>query len=62
MPIGTYISIRIMELAETELRKGDKSIKEISDRLGFRDQFYFSKCFTAHYGITPKKYISSCFI
>ncbi len=54
--IGQYISERIMHVAEMQIRFTNLSIKEISDSLGFCDQFYFSRCFVAKYGASPQKY------
>ncbi len=54
--IGKYISERLMHIAEMQIRFTNKPIKEISDSLGFCDQFYFSRCFVQKYGISPKKY------
>ncbi len=56
LPIGKYITNRIMFLAEQMLHTHEYSIKEISDSLGFCDQFYFSRVFTATYGISPTQY------
>lgn len=54
--LGKYIDDRLMLKAEFELRKRNASIKEISDKLGFCDQFYFSRKFSAKYGMPPAKY------
>ena len=54
--VGRYIDDRLMYVAELELRRGEKSINEISDMLGFCDQFYFSRRFSQTYGIPPIKY------
>lgn len=54
--IGKYIDDRIMYTAEREIRKGELSLKEISDSLGFCDQFYFSRKFSDYYGSAPLKY------
>lgn len=56
MTIGKYIDERVMFIAELEVRAREKSLKEISDSLGFCDQFYFSRCYTKKYGISPMKY------
>ena len=56
LPIGKYITNRVMFLAEQMLHTHEYSIKEISDSLGFCDQFYFSRVFTATYGISPTQY------
>ena len=53
-PIGQYIDERLMAKAERELLDESRSIKEISDRLGYCDQFYFSRRFTQmHDGTGP---------
>ena len=54
--LGKYIDNRIMRKAVLELQKGQHSIKEISDKLGFCDQFYFSRCFTKRFGMPPRVY------
>ena len=54
--IGKYIDERVMFMAELEVRAQKISIKEISDKLGFCDQFYFSRCFSKKYGMSPMRY------
>ena len=54
--IGKYIDNRVMHKAELMVREDRYSIKEISDILGFCDQFYFSRCFTRKFGISPRTY------
>lgn len=56
MPIGKYIRERILGAAETDVRQGNGSIGEISDRYGFCDQFYFARIFSEHYGVPPTAY------
>lgn len=56
MSLGKYIDIRIMTHAELMVRSGQKTLKEISDMLGFCDQFYFSRCFAKKYGLPPLTY------
>lgn len=53
---GKYIDDRIMFKAERTLKNKKLSIKEISDMFGFCDQFYFSRKFSAKYGMSPVKY------
>lgn len=57
---GKYIDDRLMLKAECELKKRNVSVKEISDKLGFCDQFYFSRKFSAKYGMSPIKYKKNC--
>lgn len=54
--IGKYVDNRVMHKAELMVREGRYSIKEISDILGFCDQFYFSRCFAQKFGIPPSRY------
>ncbi|MBR5614276.1 MAG: AraC family transcriptional regulator [Clostridia bacterium] len=56
VPIGKYINDRLMHIAETKLRNTNLSIKELSDSLGFCDQFYFSRVFSKFFGLSPLKY------
>ena len=56
IPIGKHIDDCLMFTAELDVRCTELSIREISDKLGFCDQFYFSRCFTRHYGMSPLKY------
>lgn len=51
-----YINDRIFIAAEHELRITDRPFSEISDCLGFCDQFYFSRCFSSRYGLSPREY------
>lgn len=56
VPLGRYINDQLLFTAERELRLTDKPIKEISAALGFCDPFYFSRVFSARYGISPAEY------
>ena len=56
VPVGKYIRDRVLNRAELEIRRGEFSVKEISERLGFSDQFYFSRCFSDKFGLSPVKY------
>lgn len=42
--------------AETMLRKTDMKISEISETVGFEDQFYFCRIFSSVFGTSPQKY------
>lgn len=55
-PIGKYIDEKVMEKAERYLLSRKYSLAEISERLGFCDQFYFSRRFTETHGISPIKF------
>jgi len=58
--IGTTVARYIDDLLMFEARKmlasGNKSVGEVSTALGYCDQFYFSRCFTKHFSITPREY------
>ncbi len=45
-----------MEEGARLLRETLLPIGEISDRLGFADQLYFSRCFHSHAGVSPSQY------
>lgn len=55
-PLGKYVSARVLTVAEEKLRLSRHTIREISDSLGFCDRFYFSRLFTARFGISPARY------
>ncbi len=48
-----------MEAALDLLRKGEHSVQEISDMVGFSDAKYFSKVFYKSYGYYPSKFSTS---
>ena len=56
MPLGQYIDKLIFFEATNKLANTTLSIKEISDELGFCDQFYFSQRFRHMIGFTPTTY------
>jgi AraC-like DNA-binding protein len=59
-PYQFFIHIKILK-AETLLEQKDLSIKEAAFRLGFEDQYHFSRLFKNKTGVNPsewKKYIS----
>ena len=56
IPIGKYIDKLIFFEAEKMLTKTNVSLKEISDSLGFCDQFYFSRRFQQLFEESPLAY------
>lgn len=56
VPLGRYITHRVLAVAEEQLRLTRRTIREISDSLGFCDRFYFSRMFRARYGVAPAQY------
>ena len=54
--VNAYITELKLNAAVRMLSEGDMTISEISCELGFYDQSYFSKVFSAKYGIPPSEY------
>lgn len=54
-PIRYLIDYRI-KIAKGMLTDTKLTIKEIAEKTGFIDQFYFSKCFKNYCGVTPSQY------
>lgn len=53
-----YFNKLKVDKAKTLLIEGDKKIKEVSQELGFVDEFYFSRMFKKIEGITPSQFYS----
>ena len=51
-----YISEKKMLLARQRLALSNMSVKEISDELGFENEFYFNTVFRKAIGIAPGKW------
>lgn len=51
-PYQYYIHIKL-HAAKALLEQGDLSIKEVAFRLGFEDQYHFSRLFKSKTGIAP---------
>lgn len=54
--VGEYIDDLVFIKAKKMLGKNNASIGEISEALGFCDQFYFSRRFKEKFGKAPSKY------
>lgn len=54
-PIKYLIEYRI-KTAKSLLKDTNLTVKEIAEKTGFVDQFYFSKCFKNYCGLTPSQY------
>ncbi len=54
-----YVTELRLEKGKELLRHGGYSIKEISYRIGYPDQNYFSKLFRRKFGLTPTEYRTS---
>ena len=55
--IAWYIEDLVMSEAQNMLMGGKMTISEISDSLGFCDQFYFSRRFKKRFGLSPREYV-----
>ena len=54
--VNAYITEARLSWALKMLEGGEKSIGEIAIETGFSDQSYFSKVFSARYGVPPSEY------
>lgn len=54
--VGGYIYDAVMYEAGRMLLDRDSSVLEVSERLGFYDQFYFSRRFKEKFGKSPREY------
>ena len=52
----TYLKIYRLEQSVKMLKLNELSISEIAAQCGFNDANYFTRCFKAHYGVSPKKF------
>lgn len=57
LPPMTYLKIYRLEVARDKLRTGKSSISSIATECGFPDANYFTRCFKAHFGVSPTSYI-----
>ena len=56
MSVQEYLYDAIMFEAAELLTRGSHSILQISEKLGFSDQFYFSRRFRQKFGTSPREY------
>jgi len=54
--VSNFIEEIVMSEAQTQLLYSNRSIGEISESLGFSDQFYFSRRFKKWFAIAPSEY------
>lgn len=58
--ITEYITIcRMRKAAELLQQEHELSLTAVSERVGYTDPYYFSRCFKKYYGITPSKFLAS---
>ena len=53
---GAYLNRLVLDRACRLLLSGEMSIAEVAERLGFSDQFYFTKYFRRQMSMTPSAY------
>ena len=56
MSITNYVYDSLMFKAGQLLLQSNLSVSSVSEKLGFSDQFYFSKRFKAKFGMSPREY------
>ena len=56
--VNTYITEQRLAIAVRLLTENNMTISEIASETGFSDQSYFSKVFSAKYGVPPSEYRS----
>ena len=59
MTVNVYIPEKRLALSQKMLLEGRKTINEIARETGFNDQSYFSKVFSAKYGVPPSEFRST---
>lgn len=57
LTLTNYVRILRLENARRLLKEPGMTVASVAAANGFPDQNYFSRCFKAHYGKTPTKYI-----
>lgn len=54
--ISALINEKILLKAKWELLHTDSQVKLIADNLGFKDEYYFSRFFKKHIGVSPRNF------
>jgi len=60
--VNAYLHEALLSQGRQLLVNTGLSVREISERLGYSDQFYFSRRFREKYGLPPQKYRSRPFV
>jgi len=56
MSPNSYILKERMRIAANLVLEGKLTVSEISDKVGFQNPAYFTRCFRTQFGLTPSKY------
>ena len=59
LPPGDFIKLCRLKKAAQLLGEGGRPVSEVATAVGFSSTSYFSKCFTAQFGVSPKDYLRS---
>ena len=54
-----YINCRRLSYAKQLLTKGNMTVSQVSEAVGYHDASYFCKLFRVQEGVSPKKFMSS---
>lgn len=54
--IKSFINLKLIQSAKDKLLLSDMTVKEIAQSLRFNNEFYFSRFFKKHVGVSPKEY------
>ena len=58
--VSSYYRARRLDAAKALIDEGKKTVRDISELLGYSTPFAFSAAFKKHFGISPKDYSRSC--
>lgn len=58
--LRAYVQKRMMQKAKEALASSNRQVQEIAFTLGFTDEFYFSRVFKQHCGVSPTEYRNHC--
>lgn len=61
MSVNQYVTDTVMSEAGRMLLASNVSVLAVSEKLGFSDQFYFSRRFKEKYGVSPRDYRKNSF-
>ena len=55
---NTYLTALRMEKAKLLLQREEKMyVKDVAEKVGYKDQFYFSRIFYSYTGVRPSEYV-----
>lgn len=54
-----YLKLKRLNYAITLIEGGITNVNDLAELCGYKEPLYFSKCFKARYGVSPKKWLSN---